>query len=148
MKHLPLVLMLIAGALLAGCASVPMAPESLDAQAKTFTPIPGQANIYVVRGGGIGTALAFQVVLDGRIVGSLAPHTFVLVSVPPGEHVVEVTGAENVQQQRLVTEAGRNYFFKMSVHMGWASGRPHLEPMSDADGRSEVSAQKLAEAAN
>ena len=146
MKRIKLTIWLVGIGLLAGCASVPMTSPTLDSQAKAFTPEPGKANIYVNRGGGMGSALEFQVVLDGRISGSLAPHTFQLLSVSPGAHTLLVQGAENVQQQKLDAEAGKNYFYRVSVHMGWASGRAHLDPLSEIEGRKEVMDSKRAEA--
>ncbi|MEZ6243599.1 MAG: DUF2846 domain-containing protein [Phycisphaerales bacterium] len=136
----------LATALLGGCASVPMTSASLDSEAKNFTPEPGKASIYVNRGGGIGTALVFQTVLDGRIVGSLAPHTYQLLSVPPGEHTLAVTSAENVEQMQFTADAGENYFFKVSVSMGWATGHARLEAIDEERGRKQVLSSKRAEA--
>ena len=145
MRIARITLLVVACAGLAGCASVPLAPSALDARAKTFTPDAGRANVYVNRGGGLGTALLFQTVLDGRIVGSLAPNTFQWLSVTPGEHSVTMTGAENSAQQKLTAEAGRNYYYDVSVHMGWVSGRVHIEALSEEAGRKAVLDSKLAE---
>ncbi len=93
--------------------------------AKAFSPQAGNANIYVNRGGGIGTAIAFQVILDGRIVGSFAPYTFHLLSVSLGEHAIGITSAENIKQAKVMAEAGRNYFYDVDVRWGgWLAGHP------------------------
>jgi hypothetical protein len=146
MKRAVFMVSLVGIGLLAGCASVPMTSPTLDSEAKAFTPESGKANIYVDRGGGVGAGVEFQVVLDGRITGSLAPKTFQLLSVSPGEHTLLVQGGENLQQQKPVAEVGKNYFYRVSVHMGWAAARVHLDPMSEVEGRKAVMDSKRAEA--
>ena len=129
----------------AGCASVPKTSPELDAQAKTFSPKPGMANVYVNRGGGMGTAITFQVVLDGRIVGSLAPYSYHLLEVEAGSHSIGVISHENTKQVQIETEAGRNYFLDVDVTMGWGSGRAALKVVDEETGREMVLKSKRAE---
>jgi hypothetical protein len=144
-----LIIIGLAALLAAGCASVPMTTGSLDLKAKKFAPDPGKASIYVNRDGGIGTAVTIQTVLDGRIVGSLAPHTYQFLSVTSGEHVLSTgAGTQNVEQEKLNVEAGKNYFFKVGLAMGWVSPRVHLEQIDEQEGRNEVNNSKRAEATN
>lgn len=141
------VAMVVCTMMLVGCASVPMTSASLDREAKTFVPEAGKANIYVVRCGGIGTAVVVQNQLDGRVAGSLAPNTYQMMSVAPGEHVLSTgPGAENVEQVKINAEAGKNYFYKASIAMGWALPRVHLKPMEEQKGRKTVTRLKRAEA--
>ena len=77
--------------------------------------------------------------------GSLAPNTYQLLSVSPGEHTVTMTGGENVQQEKVTAEAGKNYFFRVSVHMGWMVGRVHIDPINEEQGRKQVMGSKRAE---
>jgi hypothetical protein len=132
--------------LLAGCASVPLTSSTLDSEAKTFKPETGKANIYVSRGGGLGNTVLFQVVLDGRITGSLAPKTFQFLSVPPGEHTISVSGVENTEQLKLTAEAGKNYFYRVTVHMGWSNARARVNSMTEDEARKLVKDLKRAEA--
>jgi hypothetical protein len=122
-----------------------MALASLDAEAKNFASPPGRANVYVYRNGGIGMALAFQIVLDGKIVGSVAPDTYHLIAVEPGDHAVAASSNENSKLVRFHAEAGRNYFFEVEVKMGWASGRVGLEQVDETQGRKGVQGAKRAE---
>lgn len=148
MKQVTILTIVACIALLTGCASVPMTSASMDAQAKTFQPDSGKASVYVTRTGGAGSALVMQTVLDGRIVGSLSPDTFLLVSVPPGRHTVSVLGgggSENVQQQKLTAESGRNYFFKVHFSMGWWAARVSIEPLDDQEGQKLIKRSKRAE---
>lgn len=146
MNKLILLAFVIGSGLFAGCASVPMTSSTLDSEAKNFNPEQGKVNIYIQRGGGMGLILVFQTVLDGRIAGSLAPDTFQLLSVSPGEHTVAVSGMENTQEQKLTAEAGKDYFYRVTVHMGWETGRAHIDPMSEDEGRKAVMSSKRAEA--
>jgi hypothetical protein len=49
-RWLGALLVLLMGCVLAGCASVPLAPVALDQAAKQFQPPPGQALLYPVCG--------------------------------------------------------------------------------------------------
>ncbi|WP_395746675.1 DUF2846 domain-containing protein [Prosthecobacter sp.] len=138
MKHLKLAAIALCSLLLANCASVPMASAAADAEGKQFSPQRGRASIYVARGLGVGSALVFQTILDGRVTGALAANTYQLLSVPPGQHTIIVTSAENVQQTTLTVQPGRNYFLEVSVSMGWVKGRANIQSISDAEGRRRV----------
>ena len=135
----------ISSTLVGGCASVPMTSESLDMEAKKFIPDQDKASIYVYRGAGLGTAVLFQTILDGRVVGSLAPNTYQLLSVSPGQHTVTVTSQENTQQQKVLAEAAKTYYFRVTVDMGWITARVLLQPVTEEEGRRGVVASKRAE---
>lgn len=146
MKKLNLLVIAVFILLLFGCTSVPMTNSSLDSVAKQFNPEPGKASIYINRGRGIGSQFVIQTVLDGRIVGALAPYTYQLLSVTPGEHTLATTGARDVQQQKLKVEAGKNYFFEVSISMGWSSISTHFNPVTEEQGRAQVLYSKRADA--
>jgi hypothetical protein len=75
-------------------ATVPLASEPADVEAKRFQPQPGKASIYVIRGDIFaGQAVLFQVSLDGKDQGKLSRGTYFLFTVPPGEHVVDFVQA-------------------------------------------------------
>jgi hypothetical protein len=129
-----------------GCATVPMADTSADANAKQFQTAPGMANIYFCRGEGLAPELLAYTHLDGQMVGALAHGTYELVSVAPGSHIVSVTGPTNVEQLPVDAVAGNSYFFIVTIR--WAGPgirHRHIEAMSDADGRSTVNSLSRAE---
>ena len=78
MRKLSSLMLIACSALLVGCASVPMTSAALDSEAKKFIAEHGKANIYVNRGGELGRSSVFPTLLDGRIVGSLAPNTYLI----------------------------------------------------------------------
>lgn len=96
------------------CASVPKADGVLVASARSFTPTPGRARIYVVRIKSMfGASLAQPVIVDGRIIGTTGPGTFLMTEVEPGPHVVSAAAQGNAQAQQIEAEAGQCYFVKM-----------------------------------
>jgi hypothetical protein len=121
-----------------------MTPESLDVEAKRFVVAQDRSNIYVVRTLGI-APLVFQVSVDGRMIGSVAPGTYHLVSAPPGEHTVAAFSQENQEQVKLTTQAGKNYFVEVSRRMGWVSPRVSLTQVADEEGRKMVQESQRAE---
>jgi hypothetical protein len=134
--------------LLVGCATAPMTSPTLDADAKTFAPAPGKANIYVYRDGRFtGSAVTYQAALDGRITGILAPNTFELLSVDPGSHTLSAVGEmRKVESQKFDAEAGRNYFYDFYAEMGWWQPVLCFKAMSDDEGRKAILKSKRAEA--
>jgi len=119
-------------AFLAGCASVPMTSSSLDAEAKAFGPVPGRAGVYVNRDGWIGTAVAVEIIFDGRIVGYLPGRTYMMFNAEPGQHALSASGmgtfGRNTEQLRIDAQAGKLYFYRVTA-------RAHLTPLDQAEGR-------------
>ena len=132
---------------LSGCAATTtMAPEAEDLAAKEFAPKEGEANIYVVRKGGFaGSAVALEVMLDGRTMGTLAPDTFLLIEVQPGPHIISCHTQENQEIGEVEALAGMNYFFELSPEMGWISARCSLEAIDQPTGSKLVLKASLAE---
>jgi carboxyl-terminal processing protease len=109
-------------ALLCGCATVPMARTSLDARAKDSRPPPDAANVYVYRPGSVvGTAVTLYVYLDEVRIGALAPGTFAMLVVRPGEHKLTVR-ARSSAEKALVVEPGHEYFVKATPAFAWKDG--------------------------
>jgi len=140
-----LVLGVISAAVLAsGCASVPMASPERDSAAKTFSVKPGKANIYVYRNESMGAAIKMELVLDGRLVGSTAAKTYVLLEVNPGKHTL-ISKAENDSVLSVAAAAGRNYFVWQEVKMGVLVMRSALQLVDEATGKAGVAECKLIE---
>ncbi len=103
-----------------------MAPEHMDVEAKQFTPPKGMANVYLVRSSMIGSAIAFQSTINGKRMGGVAPGCYLMNSVKPGSHVLEVFSNENADMAHLNAQAGLNYFYEAKPKMGWQSARVEL----------------------
>ena len=125
--------------MVSGCATVAMMPETLDAEAKRFSPAPDRANIYVVRPMNfIASALLFRVYVEGEFEGSLAPGTYFLVEVVPGTKDVAVLTEQTQKELTLSTEGGENYFVKVTT-------TANVETLSQEEGRKAVEETKRAQ---
>lgn len=131
---------LLTGLALGACtATVPVMPEQYDISAEKFEPLPGKANIYVVREAGFGgSAVAFKIDLDGRSLGSVAPGTYLLFELSEGQHVVSVTTQENSDHEIIETIAGTNYFIEIKPKMGFMAARVSVEKIDEARGKQLV----------
>src|SRR2546428_914060 len=139
--------MALAGGLLAlcACASVPMARPERDLAAKQFEVPPDQALLYIYRDETFGSAIKLTVLVDGRHVGDTAAHTFLLVPVAAGPHLV-VSKAENDSVVQFTAENGKAYFVWQEVKMGLFAARSELHLVSAKQGRAAVATCSLAEA--
>jgi hypothetical protein len=145
---LGLALSLLSVAPLSGCASVPKAAPALDVEAKSFTPSPGKARLYVVRPSSmVGSAVALHVVVDGRELGSTSRGTYLMTEVEPGEHTIGSKTMENSDQEKVAADAGHSYFFVIKPKMGFISARVGMTAVSEDEGRKEVEKATRAESA-
>jgi hypothetical protein len=133
--------------LLSGCAAtVPVMSDNFDAQAERFSPGQGKANIYVVRDSGFaGSAVLFQVLLNGRVEGAIAPGTYFLFEVPPGSHSIAVITQENADSEKIQAREGKNYFIEIKPVVGLTAARVSLESIGEERGRQVVIDGKRAE---
>jgi hypothetical protein len=139
-------MILVALALLVGCATIPLASADLDAAGKTFTPPDGKASIYVARGlGYFGGAATFQIAIDGKVFGNIAPGTYYLFTCEPGPHTVVAISQWNTEKAKLDVEAGGNYFFDAGWHMGLVTGQAVVTQVSEEQGKKLVNQCKRAE---
>ena len=132
----------VAAVIAGGCASVPMASSEMDSAAKSFAVKPGKANIYVYRNESMGGAIKMTLILDGKLVGSTAAKTYVLLEVAPGSHTL-ISKTENDSTLAVSAVAGRNYFVWQEVKMGAFSARSALQLVDDAKGKAGVAECKL-----
>ena len=133
-KILTVATMVAVIALSSGCASVPKGSAKIDEQARTFTPPPGKANLYVIRTYNyVGCAVIFDIGLDWQTFGSLAVDTYLFAVVSPGEHMLRSTTPMTVLgNTRLGAEAEKNYFYRATVSFG---GGYYLNPIDEETGR-------------
>lgn len=108
--------------LVSGCASVPMAAQSADTQAKTFTPAANQATVYIYRNEDFGAAVKMPVLIDNMSVGDTAAKTYIEKQLPPGTHTI-TSKTEKDSSVTINMLAGQVYYVWQEVKMGmWAAG--------------------------
>jgi hypothetical protein len=111
-----------------------------------FAPAEGKANIYVARGAGsYGGAVNFQIVVDGKTLGNIAPGTYFIFSCEQGAHVVVAISQYNTEKAKIDVEQNRNYFFDAGWHMGLFSGSVAIKQVAEDAGKKLVQQCKRAE---
>ncbi len=81
-----------------------------------------------------GKAVRFNVRHADKLIGQLLSGTVLYKHLDPGEHTFWVQGI-SVDGQDFITmniEAGKVYYVKGRVLMGWPAGRPKFTQMSDS----------------
>jgi hypothetical protein len=132
-----------ATAILAGCASVPMASADADAKAKTFiAPANGQATVYIYRNETMGSAIKMPLLLDNMSIGDTGPHTYALREVSPGTHTI-VSKTEKDVSLDIDAESGRTYYIWQEVKMGAFAARSALHLVDEKTGQNAVKECKL-----
>lgn len=127
---------------LAACtSSVPMASSAENAEGKSFsTPPPGMAALYIFRSAaGLGGGeVVFTPTIGQRVLGGLAPSTWLRVDLPAGRHDLRCLGGENQGNLALSLAPQEVKFVKIDVGSGWANYRCHFVEVDAAMGRDEI----------
>lgn len=169
MKKLLIITILTVFGLLAGCVSVPMDSVKNDFLSKKFEVAPNKSNIYIYRDSRfVGSAILMAVAINGEILGELAPNTYFVVSVSPGEHHItsfnkstslktnktfsaeppseletEVS-FEKTSEITLTTKQGKNYYIWQEPVIGFVSPDAQLHEVTQNQGKTAISSGKLA----
>lgn len=142
MKHVPGIFTATIVLLLAGCATVPMAPLDQVTRAKEFLPVPNKASLYIYRNESMGAAIPMTVTINGKALGQTAAQTYFRFNVLPGKYNVE-SQAENISSLPLTVEPEKNYFVWQEIKMGMWMARSLLQQVDDKTGRAGVTESKL-----
>ena len=128
------------------CATVPMESKDASSRAKQFNaPSPGQAGLYIYRGGGPGGALKKDIRVDGTCIGESAPKVFFFTEVAGNrEHTLSTESEFSPNDLKLVTQSGKNYFVEQSMKMGVFVGGAKLTVVDEREGRESVQKLELA----
>jgi hypothetical protein len=137
-----LILVLLIG-LLSGCATVRKGSLQMTQKSKSFEVPEGQANIYVIRPYNyVGSVVVWSVTIDFRQFGTLGLRNYLFGSVPPGEHFLSASatmGSGHEDRIQFTTEAGKNYFFKVTPGFSGIG----VKPIDEEAGRKYVNKFKL-----
>jgi len=136
---------LISVSLLAGCASVPMAPTEQDIAAKEFAkPTGDKAGLYVFRDTFVGQALKKNVSLDGAIIGETANKVFFYREITPGDHTLSTESEFSDNSITFQAEKENNYFAEQYIKMGVFVGGANVRMVSEEEGKKKVMGCHLA----
>lgn len=119
----------IATALISGCASVPMESREASLNAKQFNPpAEGYSGLYVYRDSFVGQALKKDVWIDGKCIGESAPDVFFYEEVKGGQqHTISTESEFSPNDLTVDTLPGTNYFINQYIKMGVFVGGAGLE---------------------
>ncbi|EAS43058.1 DUF2846 domain-containing protein [Photobacterium profundum] len=138
--------LLMAGGLalfMTGCASVPMADSSKDAELKGFEAPSDVAGVYIYRNETLGAAITMDVDVNDKPLGSTAANTYLYTELPEGKHVIK-SEAENTSTLEVDVANGRIYYIWQEVKMGIMSARSKLQQVDEVAGQNGVNESKLA----
>jgi Protein of unknown function (DUF2846) len=139
LSRLSLFILILALAVLAGCASVPMATKEQDASAKAFSiPAPDKAGLYIYRDSFVGQALRKVVSIDGKVVGTTANKTYFFLELAPGSHTLTTESEFGDNSLVLQASGGTNYYVRQYIKMGVFVGGSALEMVSEEDGKKAI----------
>ena len=141
LENASFLLLLVISLLTHGCASVPMAAIGEESEAKTFSIKNDTAKVYVFRTTSFtGSAVALQVSVDGRIIGTTGVGTFLMFELPPGVHKISSYALDGTRVLKLEAEAGKLYFVKQNRQMSHS-----LIQVAEAEGKENVLRCRLAQ---
>lgn len=138
-SKLSLFLLVIALAVLSGCASVPMASKEQDAAAKAFSlPTPEKAGLYIYRNSFVGQALRKALSIDGTIIGKTANKTYFYKEISPGSHTLSTESEFGDNSVTFQAEGGKNHYARQYMKMGVFVGGSGIEMVSDEEGKKAI----------
>lgn len=128
--------------IMTGCASVPLADSSQDAELKSFNANADKAGVYIYRNETFGAAITMDVAVNGDPLGQTAAKTYLYAELPEGKHTIS-SEAENTSELELDVVKGHLYYVWQEVKMGIMSARSKLQLVDEETGQEGVMESKL-----
>ncbi|MBN1821352.1 MAG: DUF2846 domain-containing protein [Prolixibacteraceae bacterium] len=127
-------------ALMIACSSTKKvaAPDPL----KQLEAPADKALLYIVRPAFVGTAINFNVSIDGEFIGKTKGKNFIYTMLEPGKHTI-LSQAENKEELEMVFEAGKIYYIEQVPKMGIIKARNKLETLNAAEGIKKLAQCRL-----
>ena len=119
-----------------------LSSKEKDAKAKALTPAGGKALVYVVRPSSLGGLIKMTVRCDNVEIGSTKAGNFVYAMIDPGSHTL-TSSAENTANLEITLEAGKTYYVKQQVLMGFVIAETNLKVLDDKDGQKDLKKCRL-----
>jgi hypothetical protein len=119
---------------------VPLAAPGREAAARTFTPTPGRARIYVFAPASsrtVGWRSIPSVAIDSQVAGWVGASTFLMVEVEPGSHRVSAR-AENESSLLIDTAVDSTYFVKVWPKVGFFRLRTAMRRADPSEAQSAI----------
>ncbi len=101
MKRTGTLLMLLVSAGMSACASV--MPANAPDYARAEAPPAGQAHLYIYRNGAFPAKRTPRITVDGKRVFDPPEGAYTMLTLPPGQHVAEMTWTFDLKQPKRAT---------------------------------------------
>lgn len=132
MRIKPLIFILATSLLFLGCATPQQLVHFPDA--KKVVEDTSKGRIYVIRPGLTGIGISADISIDGEIIGSTGPQSYLCWEQEPGN--IEISGkADNVSEVEVNVLAGQVYYVIQKLHFGWITTDNQLTVVSEAEGK-------------
>ncbi len=140
----------VAGVLLAGCASVNLAPEAAQLNAKSYQVPFGKSSIYIYRADqSFASAVLSKVYLDGELIAIVGPGNFIRMDVEPGKHTVlsKGRGFQPPIPAKTVIDARANriHFLGTWMVMGFSTNSIAHKIVSKEKGINDLTRSRMVE---
>ena len=100
-------------------------------------PKEDQALIYFFRPAMVGAAIKSWVFVDQEVAGVFRSKSYIYTYVAPGKHTVWAA-AENVSAEEIEVEAGKTYYFQVSIKMGIMKARVKLKLLPEDSAKAKL----------
>jgi len=118
---------------LTGCASVSKQATNVFPEAQ-----PDSGLVYFYREKKfVGAAVSYNVREQDKIIGAIANGTYFFVHATPGEHTYKASTEADILKT-VDVEAGKTYYIRCGVDMGFMAGRPSLTLVAEAEAKSVI----------
>jgi hypothetical protein len=126
------------------CIAVPLTDSRDDQAAKTFQPpTNGKSRIYIIRPYTLEPREKTELFLDGQFVAHMAPLTYVVLDVSPGQHHIKVRTGDDAEIQLNVRSA-ELYYITYRLNLLFNTVRGEMTVLDEKAGQSEVLKSKRA----
>lgn len=137
-RHSLAVVLLLAGAVSMTACAATRRPrfEALEETAREFRPVPGKSVVYFVRDQSVSPTYRRGIQVDGELIGSLAPRSFLVCVFDPGSH--EISTREDGTAMTLEARPGALYFLRHRYGQLAFDEATSFETIASSEGRDLV----------
>ncbi len=122
-------------------ATAPLASKQKDSEAKSFSPPIGKANLYLLRSNTTMSGydkFSFESTLDGRRLGAVVVGRYIMRSIEPGSHTLEIFNNTNGEVLNFQANAGDLIFYELKAYPGWDKIKARIQQLDEIKGRSKT----------
>lgn len=132
MRIKPLLFIVVIALLFSGCATPLQLVHFPDS--KKVVEDTSKGRIYVIRPGWTGIGISTDISVDGEIIGSTGPQSYLCWEQKPGNVTISAK-ADNVSEVEVNIVAGHVNYIIQKLHFGWITTDNHLTIVSEDEGK-------------